>query len=270
VRQLADSNGFVSDTYAYTAFGEPLASTGSIANEFRYVGEQADPNSGFYYLRARWMDPATGRFLGVDPVAGKKTSPLTLHRYLYAGGSPVSFEDPSGRFFTLSGVLTGIAVYGITQAIHYTISHFYYLGGKRPDDDGRITFIEAGLWWKHGDGKPLSVPLSSVDLTGITREDFWRNGEFSRDRKFNLLSPSHYSSFDDGMVYGTLNLSLGAGTSVVETDGGDDYDFDPNLDLSLGILHFLGRNAETVGAAALHGFGKKFRINLTGTGHISE
>lgn len=72
------------------------------------------------------------------------------------------------------------------------------------------------------------------------------------------------------MVRGTLNLSQGAGTSVVETDGGDDYDFEPNLDLSLGIGHFLGRNTETIGAGALHGLGKPFKINLTGTGHISE
>jgi RHS repeat-associated protein len=97
VRQLADSNAFVSDTYGYTAFGEPLASTGSTANEFRYVGEQADPNSGFYYLRARWMDPGTGRFASIDPFAGDRQTPISLHRYLYANASPVSFTDPSGE-----------------------------------------------------------------------------------------------------------------------------------------------------------------------------
>jgi YD repeat-containing protein len=64
VRQLTDSIGAVSDTYLYSAFGETLASTGTTVNEFLYVGEQADPNSGFYYLRARWMDPASGRFPG--------------------------------------------------------------------------------------------------------------------------------------------------------------------------------------------------------------
>ena len=78
------------------ALGYEIA-TGSPVNDFRYVGEQVDPNSGFYYLRARWMDPEVGRFASVDPFAGRISDPLSLHRYLYAGASPISFSDPSGR-----------------------------------------------------------------------------------------------------------------------------------------------------------------------------
>lgn len=120
MRQLADSNGFVSDTYAYTSFGEPLASTGSTANEFRYVGEQLDPNSGFYYNRARWMDPGTGRFFGVDPDPGLGTAPITLHRYLYAGASPVSFSDPSGEFFGFSDLSISSILQGVGRVIGQT------------------------------------------------------------------------------------------------------------------------------------------------------
>src|SRR5262249_45178303 len=53
VRQLATAAGAVSDTYTYDAFGVLLASAGSTPNNYRYTGEQFDPNVGFYYLRAR-------------------------------------------------------------------------------------------------------------------------------------------------------------------------------------------------------------------------
>ena len=55
IRGLTDTAGSVTDVYYYTAFGEELAKSGTTENEFRYTGEQWDPNAGFYYLRARWM-----------------------------------------------------------------------------------------------------------------------------------------------------------------------------------------------------------------------
>jgi hypothetical protein len=41
------------------------------------------------YLRARYYDPASGRFLGRDPVPGGNP-------YAYAGNNPVNFTDPTG------------------------------------------------------------------------------------------------------------------------------------------------------------------------------
>ena len=66
IRQITDNSGTVSDTYDYFAFGEILNRTGSTENEFQYVGEQLDPNTHFYYLRARWMNPSSGRFISSD------------------------------------------------------------------------------------------------------------------------------------------------------------------------------------------------------------
>jgi RHS repeat-associated protein len=47
---------------------------------------------GFTYLRNRWYDPATGRFLTQDPIglAGG------VNLYAYAGNNPVTFADPFG------------------------------------------------------------------------------------------------------------------------------------------------------------------------------
>jgi RHS repeat-associated protein len=96
-RQLTDSSGVVTDTYTYDAFGVDLGHAGSTPNEFRYTGEQLDPNVGFYYLRARYYAPAQGRFVSTDPEAGKPYDPPSLHRYLYAHANPVTNADPTGR-----------------------------------------------------------------------------------------------------------------------------------------------------------------------------
>jgi RHS repeat-associated protein len=66
VRQLFDNTGAVTDTYAYDAFGNTVAQTGSTVNEFQYRGEQYDGSLQLYYLRARFYVPRTGRFMTAD------------------------------------------------------------------------------------------------------------------------------------------------------------------------------------------------------------
>jgi len=62
-----------------------------------YRAEQYDSDLGLYYLRARYYNPLTGRFLSRDPEDGKIKIPATMHKYLYVGGDPVNKIDPKGR-----------------------------------------------------------------------------------------------------------------------------------------------------------------------------
>jgi len=62
-----------------------------------YRDEQYDSDRGLYYLRARYYNPTTGRFMSRDPEDGSPRDPKTLHKYLYAGGDPVNGWDPTGR-----------------------------------------------------------------------------------------------------------------------------------------------------------------------------
>jgi RHS repeat-associated protein len=97
VRQLTNTAGAVTDTFEYDAFGNAITHTGTTPNNYLYRGEQFDPDLGFYYLRARYYNPQTGRFMSRDPEDGNPVDPATLHKYLYADGDPVNGIDPLGR-----------------------------------------------------------------------------------------------------------------------------------------------------------------------------
>jgi RHS repeat-associated protein len=75
VRQLFDNTGTITDTYAYDAFGNTVAQTGSTVNEFQYRGEQYDASLQMYYLRARYYNPRTGRFLTQDRYEAQEGPP---------------------------------------------------------------------------------------------------------------------------------------------------------------------------------------------------
>jgi len=113
-RGLTDQNAVVTDAYNYEAFGELLEQTGETENNYLYTGEQIDPNTGNYYLRARYYNPVSGRFLSMDSFAGWENQPLTLHKYLYANADPINNIDPSGKI-TFSSIRTSINIF--TQVI---------------------------------------------------------------------------------------------------------------------------------------------------------
>ena len=117
-RQLVNGAGAVTDSYDYDAFGELLNSVGTTPNNYLYTGEQYDAGAEMYYLRARYYDQSSGRFLGMDTWGGSQTEPVTLHKYLYANVNPVMMVDPSGEM-SLIGISTGLATLGILTHIAY-------------------------------------------------------------------------------------------------------------------------------------------------------
>ena len=48
-------------------------------------------------MRARYYDPAAGRFISEDTNKGQIDNPLTLNRYNYVHNNPLRFIDPSGN-----------------------------------------------------------------------------------------------------------------------------------------------------------------------------
>ena len=86
---LTDANGTITADYRYDAYGNPLTEI-TDPNPFRYAGEYTDDETGFLYLRNRYYEPATGRFVTEDPVRDG------LNWYAYCAGNPIAFIDPWG------------------------------------------------------------------------------------------------------------------------------------------------------------------------------
>jgi RHS repeat-associated protein len=117
VRALSDESGAVSDRYTTTAFGELLLHTGSDPQPYLFAGEPYDPVSELSYNRARWLEPQSGRFLGIDFIEGFADQPRGRHLYDYAWDDPVNRRDPSGLIsFGIAGLSISINIQGNLRA----------------------------------------------------------------------------------------------------------------------------------------------------------
>ena len=97
VTSILNDNGSKSKDYEYDAFGNIENETNaSTYNPWQYCGEYTDPESGLIYLRNRYYDSETGRFINEDPARSGG------NWYSYCSGNPVMFWDKMGLKKTMS------------------------------------------------------------------------------------------------------------------------------------------------------------------------
>jgi RHS repeat-associated protein len=101
VRAITNSDGTPLQVMRYDPYGETQVYTnaGLPTPIFGFAGQQVDPETGLSFMNARYYDTSTGRFLSRDTVFGDAGSPVSLNRYAYAGGNPVSNVDSGGHWF---------------------------------------------------------------------------------------------------------------------------------------------------------------------------
>jgi len=99
VTSLSNAAGAAAANYTYDSFGNLVASSGSIVNNFRYTGREWDPETSLYYYRARYYDPSAGRFMNEDDLGFGGG----IDFYVYAKNAGVNFRDPSGNDVWLEG-----------------------------------------------------------------------------------------------------------------------------------------------------------------------
>ena len=145
VVNLVDGSGYIEDYYSYDAFGNEEDPYEYDLNPFRYCGEYFDKETGTYYLKARYYDPAIGRFTQQDThwntanmiygdtpnkineredALGLKTYTYmpsinsimqSGNLYVYGLNNPVYFTDINGEFVisaTMAVVIAGAAIFG--------------------------------------------------------------------------------------------------------------------------------------------------------------
>jgi RHS repeat-associated protein len=88
---LTNTSGAVVERQQYEAFGQ---NGGSSLTRYGYAGRERDNSTGLIYNRARWYDPAAGRFISEDPVGASGG----LNLYGYVENSPLNSSDPTGLY----------------------------------------------------------------------------------------------------------------------------------------------------------------------------
>jgi RHS repeat-associated protein len=93
VRGRADGTGALVGTRDYDVYGAPRSSTG-VGGTFGFAGEQTDPETGQYHLRARQYAPGLGRFLSLDSVVPNAPGTQGFNPYAYAANNPARRPAP--------------------------------------------------------------------------------------------------------------------------------------------------------------------------------
>ena len=115
---LTDAEGKVKNRYTYDAFGNTVEKEEQIPNRYQYTGQQLDPITQQYYLRARFYNPAIARFTQEDEYHGDG-----LNLYAYCANNPVGYYDPSG--YDKSDILADLPQYPLVRIGHKGIRKLY-------------------------------------------------------------------------------------------------------------------------------------------------
>lgn len=104
VRIATNANGSKGSSSNYDPYGNVYAASG-LTQPFQFQKQWQDSESNLLYLRARYYDPSTGRFMSKDPVSPVLVQPQSMNPYQYAYNNPVNLSDPSGKFAGVDDVV---------------------------------------------------------------------------------------------------------------------------------------------------------------------
>ena len=120
----------------YTPYGEDRgAKPAGWPGDKGFVGGTVDDSTGLINLGARQYDPATGRFLSVDPLVDFE-DPQQANGYAYANNNPATFADPDGKFF-------GSIVHAFKTVVHTVIQPV--VSTVRTVVHQSVSFIDKGV-----------------------------------------------------------------------------------------------------------------------------
>jgi RHS repeat-associated protein len=73
---------------------EQFTTGGAYLNKWKFNGKELDAETGLYYYGARYYDPRSSVWLGVDPLGEKHPN---MSPYAYCANNPINLIDPDGR-----------------------------------------------------------------------------------------------------------------------------------------------------------------------------
>jgi RHS repeat-associated protein len=191
---VTDSTGAVESSYGYDIFGAIRNMTGTAGTKFTFTGEQND-DAGIEYLRARYYDTSTGRFMSRDPFPMQASDTQTVNRYAYVSNNPTNHIDPSGKcpfcldlvlgFIDLLPAEAQVVILGTSAAAANAGAHFW---GADELVDGEAE-VES------------SAPASRVVPKGFdgSGEEFIDH-TYKHSEDFGFSGPNEFTSYNNASV----------------------------------------------------------------------
>ncbi len=209
-RALSDGGAHRTDYYSYDVFGATRAHVGSSVQDFTFTGEQADPTTGLFFLRARYYDPIAGRFVSRDAFPALAQKIQSLNRYAYVENNPTGFRDPSGN-----------AWYDMLNANKNGINRFVgkHIAPRTPVVSDLIDMAEAGEQYSTN----RRYTLDNIDT--ITEEEYDARMQASMQGMEGMLSSASKAATSAPCT--SLNPSCGL-TSFAPKPLGDIYNLMKN------------------------------------------
>jgi RHS repeat-associated protein len=112
-RTVTNTSGAVQGTLTMTAFGQPVASTGSSTDPYEFAatsGYRNDGDAGLTLVGARYYDAQTGSFISRD-------TDLSQLPYGYCNDDPVNAVDPSGHNVIVVTIVILVVIAGVVICV---------------------------------------------------------------------------------------------------------------------------------------------------------
>jgi len=143
---ITDDKANITQYDAYLPYGELLVDEHSSSEDlpYKFNGKQFDEETGLYYYGARYMNPVTSLWYGVDPLAEKY---LKTGAYVYCGGNPIVLKDPDGRGWiqTKKGIYYNPSIHSQKDiSVRDARRGFKYLGETYQNDKRGISYRNDG------------------------------------------------------------------------------------------------------------------------------
>ena len=122
--------------YTYDSWGQVVKIEGTLKdkvgarNPFRYKGYYYDVETGLYYCRSRYYDPAIRRFISADDTQVLRDNLDMLgekNLYVYCDDNPITRSDSDGQLWhklveIAAGAVIGAALNVVTGGIAATVT----------------------------------------------------------------------------------------------------------------------------------------------------
>ncbi len=233
VRYLTDAAGHVAGTDSFTAYGVST-DAGGIAQPYGFGAERSDPRTGLIYLRARYYDPSTGRFLSPDPFPGHTDSPISRQKYPYADDAPTNASDPTGREpeslgeFLAANTIQNILLAAAAQSVIGALASIKGMNGW----DGPNYFASPGSsffglgTYTTKPNNPNAHGLRSRILTFAAGESFgtnafttWLTNQVNTRKSISPIQGAGLASLLDLGIFNLVGFNLVVSSETLVTPG---------------------------------------------------